>query len=73
MGGAHKRTGSTIWPLGKFMVGWVKNFLREVNGATNFQVHQQGRQKTAVPAAASQGPCGLIIKSNVGFPWNIQP
>lgn len=71
MGGAHGRTGSTIWSLRKFKVGWVKNFLLEVNGATNFQVHRQGRPKTAVPAADSQGPRGLIINSNAGFPWNI--
>lgn len=70
MGGDHRRTGSTIWSLGKFREGWVKNFLLEVNGASNFQVRWQGRQKTDVPAV-SQGPCGLIMNSSVGFPWNI--
>lgn len=71
MGGAHGRAGSTIWQLGKFTAGWLRKFLLEVNGATDFRAHWQGPQKTAVPAAASRGPYGLIINSNVNFPWNI--
>lgn len=71
MRGAHRRTGSAIWWLGKFLEGWGKTFLLEVNGVTNFQVHWPGAQKTAVPAA-SLGPCGLITNSNVGCPQNMQ-
>lgn len=44
----------------------------EASGATNFQAHRQGPQKTAAPAANSQGPRGLRISSNVGFPGNTQ-
>lgn len=67
-GGVH-RTGSAIWWLRKFLAGWGKTFLLEVNGATNFQVHWPGARKTAVPAA-SLGPCGLITNSNVGCSRN---
>lgn len=68
-GGAHGRTGSTRWWFGKFMAGWVGEKLSTWSQWCNYF---SGQLTRASEYSCSQGPCGLVMHSNVGFPWDTE-